>query len=154
MTKPQDDRGTASPAANATGSEWFYPLLFALQTAGAALLFWQVLPIYRQALANSNIYDSSTIVSLVGGVLIQFGYWINYRTRPPQPRLCNAVAGHILLFAARLTFLLPSAIFSFLFITKALQMPVARYLAIVFGLFSLFCYVRELERLGNRLLGQ
>ncbi len=81
---------------------------------------------------------------------------MHYRIRPAPPRFVNVGLGHIVLFLARLIFLLPTAIFSFLFIAKTVdvQMPPLRYVVILFGLFSLFCYVRELERFGIRLLGK
>jgi hypothetical protein len=130
--------------------------LFTVQTAGAVLLAWQVLPIYRRAVADPSAYDSETTVSALGAsVLIQFGYWMRYRIRPTPPPFVNVVLGHIVLFLARLIFVLPTTVFSFLFIAKtvAAQMPISRYLVILVGLFSLFCYVRELERLGIILLG-
>lgn len=121
------------------------------------LLAWQVLPIYRKALADPTAYDSETTVSALGAsALIQLGYWIRYRIRPAPPRLVNVGLGHFVLFLARLIFLLPTAVFSFLFIAKTVdtQMPASRYVVILIGLFSLFCYVRELERFGIRLLGK
>lgn len=137
---------------------WLYPFLLAAQTAGAALLYWQGLPIYRELYANASSYTpkAETLLSTTSAcLLIQIAYWVSYRERISPPIFVNAVLGHIVLFLSRLIFLLPTLIFSFLFIYKALgsQMPISRYVVIVFGLFSLFCYTRELDRFGNRLLG-
>jgi ABC-type nickel/cobalt efflux system permease component RcnA len=158
ITKPVDSRAALSPSVGHIGrKKWLYPVLFAIQTVGAVLLCGQVLPIYRRVLANPTAHESdATLLALGAGVLIQLGYWICYRIRPVLPRFFNVALGHTVLFLAKLIFILPSAIFSFLFIAKTLEaeMPVSRYLVILFGLFSLFCYVRELERLGNHLLSR
>jgi hypothetical protein len=156
MTKSRDSYVALSSTAKHGGGKWLYPLLLTVQTGGAVLLCWQVLPTYRNALANPTGYDSQTTVSSLGaGMLIQVAYWIRYRLRPPPPGVVNVALGHVVLFLSRLIFLVPSTVFSFLFISKTLQaqLPIRRYVVILFGLFSLFCYVRELERLGTRLLG-
>jgi hypothetical protein len=134
-----------------------YAFLFAIQTVGAVLLCSEILPIYRKVLADPTAPKSGrTFLALGAGVLIQLGYWICYRIRPVLPRLVNVPLGHIVLFVSRLIFVLPTAIFSFLFVARTLEapIPISRYLAIAFGLFSLFCYVRELEWLGTHLLGK
>jgi hypothetical protein len=157
MTKLHDSTATLSSLSRRAGGRWLYPLLLTVQTAGAVLLAWQVLPIYRKALADPTAYDSGTTVSALGASgLIQLAYWMRYRIRPMPPHFVNAAVGHIVLFVARLVFVLPTAIFSFLFVAQTLQaqIPISRYLVILFGLFSLFCYLRELERLGIRLLGK
>jgi cobalamin biosynthesis protein CobD/CbiB len=128
-----------------------YLFLLAVQTVGAVLFCGQVLPIYRRALANPRTYGSeTTLLAVAGAVLIQLGYWTSYRLRPVLPLFTNVVLGHVLLFAARLLFVLATSVFSFLFIAKTMEaeMPIL----LLLGLFSLFCYVRELERLGNHLL--
>jgi hypothetical protein len=157
MANLNDSTAGVSSSSKRAGGRWLYPVLLAVQTAGAALLAFQVLPIYRRALIDPTAYDSGTTVSALGAsALIQLGYWMHYRIRPAPPRFVNVGLGHIVLFLARLIFLLPTAIFSFLFIAKTVdvQMPPLRYVVILFGLFSLFCYVRELERFGIRLLGK
>lgn len=156
MIKAQDSTSVAlRPSSTSTGGKWLYPVVFTLETIGAVLLAWQVLPIYREALANPTGYNFDG-TAIGAGVLIQVAYWIGYRLRPSIPRFVNVALGHIVLFAARLIFLLPTSIFSFLFIANrfTVQLSISRYLIIVFGLFSLFCYIRELEQLGNSLMGK
>jgi hypothetical protein len=136
------------------GSGRLYLLLLAFETAGAVLLYTEGLPIYRKTLADPASYDpETTAVALAGAVLIQVAYWTRYRIRVAPPRVGNVMLSHIVLFVARLAFTLPTAIFSFLFILKAVEvrMPVSKYAFIIFALFSLFCYVRELENLGTVL---
>ena len=67
------------------------------------------------------------------------------------PHLPNALLGHAILFLARMVFVLPTSIFGFVFIAQRPQFEIEgyQYLVILLGLFSLFCYVRELERLSR-----
>jgi UPF0716 family protein affecting phage T7 exclusion len=156
MTKPH---GTVlSSSARNLGGRWLYPLLLAVQTFGAALLYWQGLPIYRSLSSDVTAHDPQTetlVWTATASALIQVAYWTGYHAHLQPPRFVNVVIGHVVLFAARLLFVLATAIFTFLFIAKQLenQMSTLRYLVILFGLFSLFCYTRELERFGKRLMG-
>jgi hypothetical protein len=131
-----------------------YALMLALETIGAVLVYWEGLSIYRKTLANPAAYDpATTAVALGGAVLIQVAYWTRYLLRLRPPRFVNSVLAHIVLFVARMLFTLPTAIFSFVFIAKAVEfsIPGSKYAVIFFALFSLFCYVRELESLGAAL---
>ena len=75
------------------------------------------------------------------------------RRRLPQFR--NALVGHIILFVGSISFVFAGAVFGFAFIVPRpeLQIPSSRYLVLTMGLFALFCYVRELARLGRALNG-
>ena len=86
---------------------------------------------------------------------MQISYWVSYRVRPPLPQLQNALFGHAILFLARMIYVLPTAIFGFVFIAQRpeFDIPVFRCFVLLLGLFSLFCYVRELERLGRVFTG-
>jgi hypothetical protein len=129
-------------------------ILLAFETTGAILLYREGLPIYRKTLADPASYDpETTAVALGGALLIQIAYWTQRRLRLEPPRVANTVLAHIVLFVARMIFTVPTTIFSFLFIAKAveIQMPASKYAFILFALFSIFCYVRELESLGAAL---
>ena len=84
---------------------------------------------------------------------MQISYSVSYRVRPPLPQLQNALLGHVILSLARMIYVLPTAIFGFVFVAQRpeFEIPVFRCLVLLLGLFSLFCYVRELERLGRVL---
>jgi hypothetical protein len=86
---------------------------------------------------------------------MQAGFWIRHRLRPPLPQLRNAFVGYIVLFIARMSFVLASSIFGFVFIVRRpeLYVPTSRYFVLVIGLFALFCYIQELEQLGRALIG-
>jgi hypothetical protein len=53
-----------------------------------------------------------------------------------------------------MSFVLPTSVFGFVFVAQKLEfeIPVFQYLVLLLGLFSLYCYVRELERLGQNLI--
>jgi hypothetical protein len=55
-----------------------------------------------------------------------------------------------------MTFVFPASVFGFLFVAAnpAFHIPIFRYIVSVLGLFSLYCYTRELERLGNAFLSR
>jgi hypothetical protein len=93
--------------------------------------------------------------SLPAIALIQVGYWIPHPIGPSTPRVVNVVLGHVVLFLSRLSFLLPVALFSFVFLNNKLEnkMPFLRYVLLLVGLFSLFCYSLDLRRYGTAMLG-
>jgi hypothetical protein len=86
---------------------------------------------------------------------MQAGYWIRHRICPPLPQLRNALVGYIVLFVARMSFVLATSIFGFVFIVRRpeFQIPTSRYFIVIIGSFALFCYTQELEQLGRALIG-
>ncbi len=154
-----DPKVSVAPARQNTELGWRYPILLATQTLGVLTLYWNGLPWYRELLADPSVYEprqDTWIWALSAIVLIQVGYWLCYRVSPPRPRLTNVLLGHVVLFVARLSFLLATTVFSFVFFAQKLasRMPPGRYVLMIIGLFSLFCYMQELQRLGKRLIGQ
>ena len=156
MTEP--DGSTVAPVQSAR-SRWRYPALFGVQTIGAVVLFWNAVPLYQQILADPASYVAGTehmTWALSSIALMQMGYWLSYRTRPPLPQFTHALLGHFMLFLTRMSFVFATSVFGFLFITQkpGFHIPAFRYVVTLLGLFALFCYVLELERLGRTLLGQ
>ena len=103
-------------------------LLFAMETAGAAIILRVGVPIYRQILldVSSHVPRVQTIGwATLAIVLIQSGYWGRW--------------------------LFPS-IFSMTFFLRfdELHLTPLRLGILMAVLFSLFCYTQELERLGRR----
>jgi hypothetical protein len=86
---------------------------------------------------------------------MQAGYWTRHRLRPLLPQLRNAFVGYILLFVARMSFVLATSVFGFVFIVRRpeFQIPTSRYFIVIIALFALFCYVQELEQLGRAMIG-
>lgn len=138
-----------------------YLLLLAVETSGAGLVYWYGLPLYRRTVESPLEFEphplERAVYALSAVALIQVPYWIRHRLRPPLPRVLNAPLGHLLLFLARLSFLLPAAIYSFVFVLGKLghlKLTGVRFGILFALLFSLFCYTLELERLGRAFLGQ
>ena len=159
MANPSESAtGITSPATGASRTS-LYVLLLAVETAGAALLYWHALPIYRLLSTDPAAFEpqfDSFVWTVVASGLIQASYWTQYRVHLPPPRLVNPLLGHIVLLFSQLSFVLATAVFSFLFITKKLErhLSYSQYAGVLLALFSLFCYQRELRALGNRLLGR
>jgi hypothetical protein len=140
-----------------TGRQWLHLSLFAMQTIGTVIFYWKGLPLYQQLAADPTAYaprNEIQLWSIPAIALIQVGYWVHYRIGPAQPQFVSTALGHIVLFVSRMVFTLPSAMFSFVFISKKLEsaVPALGYVLFVTGLFSLFLYMRELQWLGNALM--
>jgi hypothetical protein len=159
MTKPDDAATGRASLPRSTTGRWLYYLLFAVQTIGAVILLWHAVPHYQHVLADPGGHEArpeTLIWSLSAVALMQAGYWVTHRLRPPLPQVRNAFVGYIILFVARMCFVLATSIFGFVFITRKpeFQIPTFRYVVTIAGLFALFCYTQELEKLGKSLLGK
>lgn len=135
---------------------WRYPVLFGLQTLGAAIFVYNAVPHYRHVLADPAGHEAQaeTLVwSLSAIVLIQLGYWIRFRAHTPLPEFTNALLGHSVQFIGRMGFVLATSVFGFVFITQkpGFHMPAFRYVVTLVVLFSVFCYQHELDDLGKAL---
>ena len=64
---------------------------------------------------------------------MQVAYWVSYRVRPPLPQFQNAPLGHAILFLARMIYVLPTAVFGFVFIAQRpeFDIPVFRCLVLL-----------------------
>lgn len=159
MHTPLSPSASVAVPPHRSGVGWRYLLLLTMQTVGAYIFYRNGLPWYRDLLADPTAYEArpdTRIWALSAIALVQVGYWVCYRVRPPPPRFTNVVLGHFVLFLARMSFLLATTVFSFVFFAQKLasRMPISRYVLMSAGLFSLFCYMQELQRLGGRLVGQ
>jgi hypothetical protein len=157
-SQTQTPWGTARRPSQTVGADSRYFLLFAIQTIGAAILFWFAVPLFRQVLLDPGGHVARTgnlVWSWSAITLMQAAYWIRHRLRPPLPPLRNAFFGYLVLFVARMSFVLATSVFGFVFIVRRpeFQLPTSRYLAVIIGLFALFCYTQELEQLGRALIG-
>ena len=140
------------------GGRWHYALLFGVQTVGAVLFFGNAIPHYRRILADPASFEArpeTLLWALPAIAVMQIGFWIRFRVHPSMPRFTNALLSYIVLFVGRMGFVLATSLFGFVFITQkpGFHMPMARYALFVVGLFAIFCYTQELERLGKALSG-
>ena len=133
-----------------------YWSLFALQTLGAAALFGVGVPFYRQLLARSQerIAPAEFAQAAACVLVLQVGYWSGLRAFPARALGGHPLAGHLLIFLGRLSFILASSLFSLIYLVRfdELDPPPGGLVLLPLVLFALFCYARELERLGNALL--
>jgi hypothetical protein len=159
MTAPRDPMRASGRPSYIVGHASRYFFLFAMQTIGAVILFWYAVPLFRQVLLDpgGHVAQPENLVwSLSAIALMQVGYWIRHRFRMPLPQLPrNALVGYIVLFVARMSFVLATSVFGFVFIVRRpeFQIPASRYFIVIIALFALFCYTQELERLGRALIG-
>jgi len=135
-----------------------YFFLLAVETAGAAIILANGVPIYRQLasdFANHRPEPGILWWGVVAVVLIQTSYWIRMRLQPRMPRNAHVVLGHLASFVARLSFIFASSSFTVLFLIRFEQLSLSphRILMVLALLFSLFCYTLELERLARSLYG-
>jgi hypothetical protein len=139
---------------NAQRRYWF---LLAVESAGALIILWRGVPIYRRILLG-QILESGPPPNLVlwlltGAALIQAGYWLNgplelkIRSRP------RLLLGHIALFLGRLNLIFVSGVFATIFFVLFEDVSFSAFNStfLFVVLFSAFCYTRELERLGRGL---
>jgi cation transport ATPase len=141
-----------------TGGQWLYVALMAIQTTGAVVILWNVLPIYRQIVADASKHapQPETLVwSAVAVAMIQSAFWLGRRLHPRLPQGRYLLTGQLVLFFARLCFVLATSTFSVVFVTRPhqLTLPPLRVVMLLAVLFSIFCYTQELERLGRSLQG-
>jgi hypothetical protein len=158
MIEPQNPISASGRPTRTIGEASRYFFLFAMQTIGAAILFWYTVPLFRQVLLDPGGHETRPerlIWSLSAITLMQAGYWIRHRARPLLPQFRNALIGYIVLFVARMSFVLATAVFGFVFIVRRpeFQIPTSRYFIVIIALFALFCYTQELEQLGRAMIG-
>jgi len=133
-------------------------ILFSMETAGALVILWAGVPIYRQIVVDVAGHEAHLQTLgwvLLAIVLIQTGYWGRLRFHHELPRPGHILIAHAVLFLARLSFVFGAGTFSVIFFLRfgELHLSLLRLALLLTVLFSLFCYTLELERLGKALLG-
>ena len=121
MTAPHESIAAPRRQAQSGVGASRYLFLFAMQTIGAAILFWFTVPLFRQALLDPGSHvprPENLVWSWLAITLMQAGFWIRHQLRPPLPQLRNAFVGYIVLFIARMSFVLATSIFGFVFIVQ------------------------------------
>ena len=137
-----------------------YFLLLSVQTVGVVILLANLIPLYRlMALDFANYRpDPRFWWAIAGLLLIQAAYWLRVRLQPPLPRTGNTVAGHIVSFIAKISFVSVTAAFTQMFLNRyealiSMNYPPLRALVVLMLFFSIFCWTLELERLAKALQG-
>jgi hypothetical protein len=132
-----------------------YLLCFAVETAGMFLILWDGVPIFRNLVRFQQATTTADTTILAIGVLcIQATYWKWLRRDPPFDLPEMPLGGHIMIFVARLSFIFASSVFSFV-VYRASDMFEFTFVRSLLGmlvLFSVFCFMRHLERVGTLML--
>jgi hypothetical protein len=119
--KPNDSFAWRSALARSARCRWGYFALFGIQTIGAAFLYWTALLLYRQVIADPSSHEAHpwTLVWTLSSIaLMQTAYWVCYHADPPLPQFNNALIGHAILFLARMSFVLSTSVFGFVFVAQ------------------------------------
>lgn len=145
-----------TPAAGAGSGPVAYLSLVAVQTAGAAIVVANGVPIYRQITKDFAHHKPQPEIlwwAIAALALMQTAYWLRVRLQPPMPRSAHVVIGHLAGFVARLSFILASSTFSVVFLVRfeELHFSTPRMLVLLGLLFAMFCYTLELEWLTRTL---
>ncbi len=136
---------------------WCYWLLLASQSAGAGIILWKGIPIYRQLLLGEPDPGprlSIFLYALAALALIQPAYWLARRLPPPVRRVSRPLLAHLVIFLGRMVFIYVAGMISVVFYLRYADLRLAfwREALLLAVLFSMFCYTTELERLGKTLL--
>jgi hypothetical protein len=135
-----------------------YAVLFAVEVAGAIIVLWHGVPIYRSLLEGTFVQGTDFAViawAIAGSLLIQVPYWISTLKVFHLLAVSRHIfVGHAVMFLARLNFVFVGGLFSAVVIVRAIDLEFVAWRAALLGgvLFSMFCFSIELERLGKRLL--
>jgi len=127
--------------------------LFAVETVGLVAVLYLWLPLYRRLQAGpAGDRPGADIVwkALLVAAVMQVCYWGRRRIPESEGEREGVVLGHVLLFLSRLAFVFVGSSFS-LFILRA-QDTHASPLGMIgslFILFTIFCYVLDLEQLAR-----
>lgn len=129
-----------------------YVILFVSEIIGMFLILWDGLPIFHHLILLQQVTsEHDEILLLIAAALIQFSYWKCLRYDPPFMLPRQQFVAHIFLFVSRLSFIFPSTVFSFVVYRSLdlLHLNLTRWLLMIVVLFSVFCFSRHLERIGN-----
>ena len=132
-----------------------YVLFFSIEVAAMALILWDGLPIYRHLMVLEQVGTRSDEVIMWTAVgAIQFTYWYLLRHEPPFTFQRRPLLAHIVLFVSRLSFVFASSLFALVAYrySDALELDPGRVVLFIAVLFSVFCFSRHLEAIGNLML--
>jgi len=147
LSKPEVFRGPGT-----------YLALVAVESVGIAILLLNGMPVYREMMRDISGYRPQPGVlwlAWVGIILVLGAYILRIRFRPPIPRSGHAIAGHVVSFVGRMSFVAATSAYSLIFINHfgELHLLPYRMMVILMVLFAMFCWTLELERLATALMG-
>jgi hypothetical protein len=132
-----------------------YLLFLALEVAGMALILWDGLPIYRHLFVLERVATTEDqAIMFVAVTAIQVSYWHTLRHDPPFKFSRRPFLAHVLLFLSRLSFVFASSLFALVAYrySSMLSFKPLNLSLFITILFSVFCFTRHLETVGNLML--
>ena len=129
-----------------------YVILFVSEIVGMFLILWDGIPIFHHLTRLQQVTsEPDEILLLIAAALIQFSYWKCLRYDPPFALPRQQFVAHIVIFVSRLSFVFPTTVFSFVVYRSldVLNINLMRWSLMIVVLFSVFCFSRHLERVGN-----
>lgn len=118
----------------------------------AGTTFWKGREVYRHLyLHQTTASISSLIIILTSVAVIQAAYWTVLHAPPPFVIRKNHFIAHVILFLSRVSFMLAGALFSIVVLVRLeeLNIHLRGLLTFVAVLFTIYCFSRWIERLGN-----
>jgi hypothetical protein len=143
---------------DASRSKRAFWALLAAQVAGAQVILWRGVPVYRR-LIRSEAADASAddlALAVAAVIVMQAGYWLARRLQPGLRFRGNVLVSHLLLWFGELSFFFPHALAALVLFER----PVGEHfvlwkLPILAGiLFSITCYKNQLLWLSDALCVQ
>ncbi len=134
-----------------------YAALMIAQSVGAAMIIFNGVPIYRRLIAGVGSTPAADPAALwMAGcaiVLIQSSHWVRKALSPTPALRRSAFGGHIMLFLSRISFIFATSLFSTVFFVRLeeLDLSVWRMATLVGVLYSMFCFMTDLEDFGRAL---
>jgi hypothetical protein len=131
-----------------------YIVCFLIEIAGIVLILWDGVPLFRHLIRFERIATPvDANIMLLAVALIQATYWASLRYDPPFNLPKQQLIGHIFLLLNRLIFIFASGVFSLVVYRypEMFEFSVYKTSMLIAVLFSVFCFSRHLERIGNLL---
>jgi len=132
-----------------------YVLFFLIEVVAMTLILWDGLPIYRHLMILEQVGTrTDEVIMWIAVAAIQFTYWYLLRHEPPFALQRRPLLAHVVLFVSRLSFVFASSLFALVAYrySDALEFNPARVVLFIAVLFSVFCFSRHLEAIGNLML--
>jgi hypothetical protein len=131
-----------------------YIIAFLIEIAGIVLILWDGVPLFRHLIRFERIatpVDANVMLTAI--ILIQATYWIILRHDPPFGLPRQQFIGHVFLLVSRLIFIFASGVFSLVVYRypEMFEFSLYKTSMLIAVMFSVFCFSRHLERIGNLL---
>ena len=118
------------------------------------LIMWDGVPLFRHLIRFERIATPvDANIMWIAVILIQATYWAYLRHDPPFDLPRQQFIGHVFLLLSRLIFIFASGVFSLVVYRypEMFEFSFFKTSMLIAVLFSVFCFSRHLERIGNLL---